>query len=1309
MPVEPLALDSDDSLDESRPSSSLRSKPNAKVTKKHQAHARAKSKERSGWSGGLVRESGQGPGLARDRTVKPRTSPTRSLSNGSTASNTRECGGNTPIFVGSSSGDDDDTDTDGDGNRLSKASQSGNALKRLRRQSSTPTSRDDRPVKAGRLEPALMSEDEVEEIIHGGQSVPATDKGKGKAPSPGWSASPRTDAVASIADRTADGTAVATEGAAPPYEAETEASDTRAAKGMSGPNDAIDADDEGFDDASSSIGSTVYSTDSEPPESGKEFYTSSEGSLHGSDSEEGLGSWTVLDQRKWQGDTSHLDEAYDGHYYLRAVLRHRKHPRLGFVQYRTMWAGYPIYSTTWEPESNFDQPETVKEYWERQGGRPADCPPPPENFEWQASSEDTDVAQYRRPRAKAHKALKKRRREIRKDKHDWRKLAKCMNEEKRRKDERELARLEKARKKRKVEMEPVRVRDDNDEARLRSLARRERQELIRQKRWRRRQRESNASGPTSTFPKKISGSSQVLLPNVSMKGGGRSAPAPMAKRRAAEVDDLPTDDVDLPAFRPAPNPAPTIRPSSTAAPAPPPKPPPVPGSYKGVHKAPPKIKVIDPPSMSRVLNVSKKEPPKDHHGLNTFLNTLHQDAGSAPSAAATAASTSARTLSVVSPPVSAYSQSHVHPDRIGLVPGVNEQQQPATSSFPSQPFGLPQQHQQQHQQQRRPFPVPAARPAIASNPTADPRRRPNALRPQAPPHTQSLGQATSPVPSLHSPRSVSFDEPMPMPAAGGLGPPPKMVTYWHGRAGFTLGASLYGFEAQMCPHSDSSPRAAADLGFDPQVDHLRFDFVFPMPLFREMVHHLPGLASRAFLLEATGLAREEGVMELERVNQLLLEADLLVASRIRGTSSRSVPAYLVVFSSTYPADPDVGLPHGFPPVISPQLWAVPVELRPDAAPSARFFRIPAMIDPYIAGCLKQAEHWRSAMCKENGLKRSDVRKAARLAGRYRLDSELAQLIKTSYNLIFCSFNLPLEHTAIIAFVRVLQGGLREGLKEPRDEKLWRGKGLNINVFVHNLVRGCMFRGSDKVSSRFPLGEHLRQLKRLRNCRFYAYGFDPSLRNEEFTPLFPIKSGGLVTISLSALLAELLRSALDEARPIEEGQLEAPQRTEAPLANAEAMARSLPEGWRFLLHPWLLSTVKLLEPHLQEVVEGLDLLPPGSSLPPTFELEERLDAFTLANGYKTVDLKDICSPPFEEPSEASLAEPLEVVRALDAEVYNTMMKIQYESMTVARFHVVVMHKSEEDKSEAQLAGLERMSVRDVVKGRCIALSHFPGNF
>ena len=180
------------------------------------------------------------------------------------------------------------------------------------------------------------------------------------------------------------------------------------------PNAPEDPQGQHSDNASVSDVSSIEYSDSSGYDSKTEFYTSSEGSLHGSDSEEGYGSWTERDQDKWQGSTRHLDAAYDGNYDVRAVLRHRRNPRRNFVEYRTVWAGYPIYSTTWEPESHFNSRKTLEEYWRRQGGRPASIPI--DHGEYSQHDSDTDVAVARRPRKRAHEALKKKRREIRKDK-----------------------------------------------------------------------------------------------------------------------------------------------------------------------------------------------------------------------------------------------------------------------------------------------------------------------------------------------------------------------------------------------------------------------------------------------------------------------------------------------------------------------------------------------------------------------------------------------------------------------------------------------------------------------------------------------------------------------------------------------------------------------------------------------------------------------------------------------------------------------------------------------------------------------------
>ncbi len=120
---------------------------------------------------------------------------------------------------------------------------------------------------------------------------------------------------------------------------------------------------------SSDLSSDERYTDTEGYDPDEWFYTSSEGTLYGSDAEEGLGSWTEHDQEQWQGSTAHLDDAYHPNYHVKTVLRHRANPRRGHLEYRTVWLGYPPYVSTWEQEKNFNDAITLEDYWERQGGR----------------------------------------------------------------------------------------------------------------------------------------------------------------------------------------------------------------------------------------------------------------------------------------------------------------------------------------------------------------------------------------------------------------------------------------------------------------------------------------------------------------------------------------------------------------------------------------------------------------------------------------------------------------------------------------------------------------------------------------------------------------------------------------------------------------------------------------------------------------------------------------------------------------------------------------------------------------------------
>lgn len=63
------------------------------------------------------------------------------------------------------------------------------------------------------------------------------------------------------------------------------------------------------------------------------------GSLHGSDSETSLGSWNTTDQ-----DSAFAQPVYSAgqEFEIDAVLRWRRHPRKGYLQYRTAWTNFPI-------------------------------------------------------------------------------------------------------------------------------------------------------------------------------------------------------------------------------------------------------------------------------------------------------------------------------------------------------------------------------------------------------------------------------------------------------------------------------------------------------------------------------------------------------------------------------------------------------------------------------------------------------------------------------------------------------------------------------------------------------------------------------------------------------------------------------------------------------------------------------------------------------------------------------------------------------------------------------------------------------
>ncbi len=331
------------------------------------------------------------------------------------------------------------------------------------------------------------------------------------------------------------------------------------------------------------------------------------------------------DQAKWQGNTDHLDAAYEGNFEVRAVLRHRKNPRRGFMQYRVVWAGYPIYSTTWEPEWHFNSPKTLREYWDRQGGRPADVPI--DNTEWSTHSSDTDRAVKRRPRERAHKALKKKRREIRKDKVDLRNYLSTLSEKKARAKEKEERKYEAFRLRNNLtEIDTERTREKGTS---KGYQRRLEKEKRRQKKWTRGEGGQDAAGP-SRFGQLQANRSMA---DVSMKGrSGAGSSTVSARTRVSQLDDsIPENDENQMVFRrsgpssgpnfpglgsssmapirdrpalPSGSTRPIAGPSSSSVGAgasgststtqAPPSRPAVPGGYKGAHRRePPKVQFKD--------------------------------------------------------------------------------------------------------------------------------------------------------------------------------------------------------------------------------------------------------------------------------------------------------------------------------------------------------------------------------------------------------------------------------------------------------------------------------------------------------------------------------------------------------------------------------------------------------------------------------------------------------------------------------------------------------------------------------------------
>ncbi|SPO42747.1 uncharacterized protein PSANT_00430 [Moesziomyces antarcticus] len=1135
-----------------------------------------------------------------------------------------------------------------------------------------------------------------------------------------------------------------------------------------------EAADDVPDDASvSDISSLTYS-DSEECVEGEEFYTSSEGSQHGSDSEDGLGSWTKRDQDKWQGSTAHLDAAYDDVYEVRAVLRHRRNPRRGFMQYRTVWAGYPIYSTTWEPESHFNSRRTLDEYWQRQGGRPADAPYDPANHSTHDS--DTDRAVIRRPRRRAHEALKKKRREIRRDKVDLRKYMASLDHERAEKKAKAERKFELWRREKRVELETERTREKGT-----SRSHQKRLEKLNKKRWK---RAGGADGAGAAASARFSAThANRSMADISMKA--RAGPSVSARTRVSQLDDsIPENDDNQLVFRKSapgsgsnypglaasmPGPSrsrpgstsvrPIAGPSSASRPAtasgsasgsnsqaPPPRPPP--GSYKGQHHRGPRVQIkedmhsflnklhsdvarsraaqdgnsqaVPAPTDSDGRPIAMKRRPSEAKRSNLLVLQPVKDfqGGSRPAAPASVAHASHSTSSEAgddgdNEPLDIPEMSAVRGQFNPHQPAPDSDEERKRASVPKRSSLAPPAPQQKAKQ------------------TEDPRRRLNP--PSAPKRDQHAswsppaddagwnpsgwdmdpGPAFSP-PTL-TPRSPLEGEFRQHGHGAPRAPAPQSVVT-HCWFQIVTDGTL-GLEGTLCSHEPFPSNRAETLGLADRVT-IQFDRVMPFAWIREALAG-PDIAwHEAMVLHAQGPGVIRNRAHLDHLSERLKVTDMALLSAlpsprasVNAEGSAQQQEYLVAFSNKYSLDPVAGVPQALQNISghSSTLCVMPLRLSLVSAPSQLLaFRRQPPLDSSIASIFDIAVGKRSI--EDIKIGRSEVRKVKRAAQRYGIVPALYEGIRSRFNVLFLGHNPPAYEKRVLYYmIRIFEGGVRLMLDEEKDAKLYKDPKIGVNVFVRNAALKEIL--STDQEQELVLAAYLRRFKRVQRCQFWTFGFSPEDPDERIRELFPGHSG-LVSFSMSAILADLVRSCTEEkqSQDSEEGQLT--QQTEKGLQESILCNTQdhLPSHWRVRLHPWIRPCFRLLADHLEPVCRALNLIGEEDEFPIELflELDAKLEAVYTAAWVEEWPGDAIHGLPFEEPSELP-DEPEALIKQMDEEVFASLRDNQLTSIRDTRFHVMVSgSQAADERGETELAGVEVVSLADFGKNVCSKLAAFPGN-
>lgn len=1151
--------------------------------------------------------------------------------------------------------------------------------------------------------------------------------------------------------------------------------------------------DDGYDSASvSDVSDVSYDEDSEEYEKGEYFYTSSEGSLHGSDSEEGLGSWTKDDKEKWQGSTAHLDEAYDGNFDVRAVLRHRKNPRRGFTEYRTVWAGYPIYSTTWEPESHFNSARTLREYWERQGGRPAD--EPIDMNEYSTHDSDTDVAVIRRPRKRAHEAKQKKRREIRRDKVQLRRYLLSLDQKRRSAKVKEEKRYERFRLANRLQLDTERVHERGT-----SRSYQKRLEKLQQKRWRR----AGGAGTDSGGPSRFSSMhANRNLADVSMRArAGAGSSTTSARTRVSQLDDsIPENDENQMVFRRStgtsgPNfpglsssmapirprsdyssgsARPTVPLSSgtggagtsgsgSATQGPPQRP--VPGSYKGAHRREPKVQIRN-------------------DAFGGFLDRLHANAGGArdktadvvpthalPTPTPTPTTSDGRPITaqrrpsegrkpnlLVLKPVEDFkggSRAAVPPATVAAA-AVHSASSVSSDAGDSDTFGIPEMSAVRSRfNPHQPIPAdedealrarrvqPSGATSAADKTRAgdslalgggksqkvsgrarveDPRRRlrfaaqdidmqPGWSPPVDEGHwsPQEAGSTAQDARMLTTSRSPSEGTSHTKRNDGAQARAPQRVV-WNGWLEFIAGHNRIDMEGALYALESLSADRLTALGLSDDLNGLRFDLFMPFAWIRDILAAQGSNADEAMILNAYGRHAPHDRSSLDQLSEQLKDFDIALLARAGGDSTADGlrQQYFVVFSSKYDVDYITGVPPSLRHVCG-QPWTlcvVPLLLEHHPAAAEQIsFEHPPSLDPSVANIFDAACGKKTIEDLKVG--RNEIRKVKRAAQRYRITPQLYEWIRSRYNVIFLGRNPPsYEKSVLYYIVRIFEGGARLQLDPEKDARLYKDPKIGVNVFVR---RAALAEILDPEQPTLALAGYLRRFKRQQRCTFWTFGFSPEDPSEHIREIFPGRDG-LVTFSLSAILADLLRSSMEEkdGHEVEEGQLSQNEK-KAPsiLCNT---AYHLADNWRVRLHPWIRSCFKLLADQLEPACRALRLIEEDQEFPIELmlELDSKLEALYTSALVEQWPVDVINGAPVDEPTEL-VEEPEELVRRMDNEILATLSKAQLHTAGDTRFHVMVTcSEGEEEMSEEKRAGVEVISLKELGEDKCKELAKLPGN-